>query len=48
MKFCFFIVIIDEDFCFENFLGLGICVLVDVIEIEGFEVLGVISYGDLL
>lgn len=48
MKFCFFVVIIDEDFCFENILGFGIWVLVEVIEKEGVEVFGFMSYGDLM
>lgn len=47
MKFRFPIVIIDEDFRSENSSGLGIRVLADAIEEEGFEVLGVTSYGDL-
>jgi arginine decarboxylase len=47
MKFRFPVVIIDEDFRSENSSGLGIRVLAKAIENEGFEVLGVTSYGDL-
>ena len=47
MKFKFPIVIIDEDFRTDNSSGLGIRVLAKAIETEGFEVLGVTSYGDL-
>ena len=47
MKFRFPVVIIDEDFRSENSSGLGIRVLATAIEQEGFEVLGVTSYGDL-
>lgn len=47
MKFRFPIVIIDEDFRSENTSGLGIRALAQAIESEGFEVLGVTSYGDL-
>jgi arginine decarboxylase len=47
MKFRFPVVIIDEDFRSENSSGLGIRVLASAIEDEGFEVLGVTSYGDL-
>ena len=47
MKFRFPIVIIDEDFRSENSSGLGIRALADAIESEGFQVLGVTSYGDL-
>ena len=47
MKFRFPIVIIDEDFRSENSSGLGIRALAQAIESEGFEVLGVTSYGDL-
>ena len=47
MKFRFPIVIIDEDFRSENTSGLSIRALAQAIEIEGFEVLGVTSYGDL-
>ncbi|MHA6325974.1 Orn/Lys/Arg family decarboxylase [Roseivivax sp. CAU 1753] len=47
MKFRFPIVIIDEDFQSENSSGLGIRAMADAIESEGFEVLGVTSYGDL-
>jgi arginine decarboxylase len=47
MKFRFPVVIIDEDFRSENSSGLGIRMLAKAIETEGFEVLGVTSYGDL-
>ena len=47
MKFRFPIVIIDEDYRSENTSGLGIRALADAIVAEGFEVLGVTSYGDL-
>ena len=47
MKFRFPVVIIDEDFRSENASGLGIRALVQAIEDEGVEVLGVTSYGDL-
>jgi arginine decarboxylase len=47
MKFRFPVVIIDEDFRSENTSGFGIRVLAKAIEEEGFEVLGVTSYGDL-
>lgn len=47
MKFRFPVVIIDEDFRSDNSSGLGIRVLAKAIESEGFEVLGVTSYGDL-
>ncbi|WP_294606564.1 arginine/lysine/ornithine decarboxylase [Roseovarius sp.] len=47
MKFHFPIVIIDEDFRSENSSGLGIRAMAQAIENEGFEVLGVTSYGDL-
>ncbi len=47
MKFRFPIVIIDEDFRSENSSGLGIRAMAQAIEGEGFEVLGVTSYGDL-
>ncbi len=47
MKFRFPIVIIDEDFRSENTSGLGIRALAEAIESEGFEVLGVTSYGSL-
>ena len=47
MRFHFPIVIIDEDFRSENTSGLGIRALADAIVGEGFEVLGVTSYGDL-
>jgi arginine decarboxylase len=48
MKFRFPIVIIDEDFRSENTSGLGIRALADAIVSEGFEVLGVTSYGDFV
>ncbi len=47
MKFRFPIVIIDEDFRSDNTSGSGIRDLAKAIEAEGFEVLGVTSYGDL-
>ena len=47
MKFRFPIVIIDEDYRAENISGLGIRALAEAIESEGFEVVGVTSYGDL-
>ncbi|MEI4485311.1 arginine/lysine/ornithine decarboxylase [Frigidibacter sp. MR17.14] len=47
MKFRFPIVIIDEDYRSENTSGLGIRALAEAIEAEGFEVLGVTSFGDL-
>lgn len=47
MKFRFPIVIIDEDFRSENTSGLGIRALAQAIESEGFDVVGVTSYGDL-
>ncbi len=47
LRFTFPIVIIDEDFRSENTSGLGIRALASAIEKEGFEVLGVTSYGDL-
>ena len=47
LRFRFPIVIIDEDFRSENTSGLGIRALAEAIEKEGFEVLGVTSYGDL-
>ena len=47
MKFRFPIVIIDEDFRSDNSSGLGIRALAQAIEAEGFEVVGVTSYGDL-
>ena len=47
LRFHFPIVIIDEDFRSENTSGLGIRALAEAIEKEGFEVLGVTSYGDL-
>ena len=47
MKFRFPIIIIDEDYRSENTSGLGIRALAQAIEAEGFEVVGVTSYGDL-
>ncbi len=47
LRFHFPIVIIDEDFRSDNSSGLGIRALADAIQKEGFEVLGVTSYGDL-
>ena len=47
LRFQFPIVIIDEDYRSENASGLGIRALAAAIEKEGFEVLGVTSYGDL-
>jgi len=47
MKFRFPIVIIDEDFRSENASGLGIRALAQAFEKEGYEVMGVTSYGDL-
>jgi arginine decarboxylase len=47
LRFHFPIIIIDEDFRSENTSGLGIRALAEAIEKEGFEVLGVTSYGDL-
>ncbi|MBS1227993.1 MAG: Orn/Lys/Arg decarboxylase [Proteobacteria bacterium] len=47
MHFHFPIIIIDEDFRSENASGLGIRALAEAIKVEGFEVLGVTSYGDL-
>ncbi|MGA1317303.1 MAG: Orn/Lys/Arg decarboxylase N-terminal domain-containing protein [Rubrivivax sp.] len=47
IRFRFPVVIIDEDFRSENTSGLGIRALAQGIEKEGFEVLGVTSYGDL-
>jgi arginine decarboxylase len=47
MKFRFPIVIIDEDYRSENTSGLSIRALARAFESEGFEVLGVTSYGDL-
>ncbi|GAB3243969.1 Orn/Lys/Arg family decarboxylase [Chitinimonas naiadis] len=47
MKFRFPVIIIDEDFRAENSSGLGIRALAKAIEEEGFEVLGVTSYGDV-
>ena len=47
MKFRFPIVIIDEDYRSDNTSGLGIRALAQAIEAEGFDVVGVTSYGDL-
>jgi len=47
MKFRFPIVIIDEDYRSDNTSGLGIRALAQAIEAEGFEVVGVTTYGDL-
>ena len=47
MRFNFPVIIIDEDFRSENASGLGIRALAKAIEVEGFEVIGVTSYGDL-
>jgi len=47
MKFRFPIFIIDEDFRSENNSGLGIRAMAKAIENEGFDVVGVTSYGDL-
>jgi arginine/lysine/ornithine decarboxylase len=47
MKFRFPIVIIDEDYRTDNTSGSGIRALAQALEAEGFEVLGVTSYGDL-
>ena len=47
MKFRFPIFIIDEDFRSENSSGLGIRAMAEAIENEGFEVVGVTSYGYL-
>ena len=47
MRFHFPVIIIDEDFRSENASGLGIRALAEAIKVEGFEVLGVTSYGDL-
>jgi arginine decarboxylase len=47
MRFHFPVIIIDEDFRSENASGLGIRALAQAIEAEGFDILGVTSYGDL-
>jgi arginine decarboxylase len=47
MRFHFPIIIIDEDFRSENTSGFGIRALVNALEAEGMEVMGVTSYGDL-
>ncbi|MEI7532523.1 MAG: arginine/lysine/ornithine decarboxylase [Betaproteobacteria bacterium] len=47
MKLKFPIVIIDEDFRSENISGSGIRDLAEAIEVEGMEILGLTSYGDL-
>ena len=47
MKFRFPIFIIDEDFRSDNSSGLGIRAMAKAIEDEGFEVVGMTTYGDL-
>ncbi len=47
MHFHFPIIIIDEDFRSENASGLGIRDLAKALETEGWEVIGITSYGDL-
>ena len=47
MKFRFPIFIVDEDFRSDNSSGLGIRAMAKAIEDEGFEVVGLTSYGDL-
>jgi len=47
MHFHFPVIIIDEDFRSENASGLGVRALAEAIKVEGFEVLGITSYGDL-
>ena len=47
MSFNFPVFIIDEDFRSENASGFGIRALAEAIEKEGFEVIGVTSYGDI-
>ena len=47
MRFRFPVVIIDEDFRYENASGLGIRALAKALEDEGMEIPGVTSYGDL-
>ncbi len=47
MRFRFPVFIIDEDFRSDNNSGVGIRALAKAIEDEGFEVVGVTSYGDL-
>src|SRR3546814_6941953 len=47
MEFHFHVVSSDEEFRSEKSSGLGIRVLAKAIEDEGFDVLGVTSYGDL-
>ncbi|MDR3213836.1 MAG: arginine/lysine/ornithine decarboxylase [Azoarcus sp.] len=47
MRFKFPIIIIDEDFRSDNASGLDIRALVEAIQKEGMDVLGVTSYGDL-
>ena len=47
MRFNFPIIIIDEDFRSDNASGLDIRALVESIEKEDMDVLGVTSYGDL-
>ncbi|MBL8539884.1 MAG: lysine decarboxylase, partial [Betaproteobacteria bacterium] len=47
MRFRFPVIIIDEDFRSENASGLSIRTVAKAIEDEGWEVLGVTSFGDL-
>ena len=47
LRLNFPIIIIDEDFRSENTSGSGIRALAEAITKEGFEVVGVTSYGDL-
>lgn len=47
MRFHFPVIIIDEDFRSENASGLGIRALAEAIKLEGIDVIGVTSYGDL-
>ncbi|MEC7258525.1 MAG: Orn/Lys/Arg decarboxylase N-terminal domain-containing protein, partial [Pseudomonadota bacterium] len=47
MNFRFPIFIIDEDFRSDNSSGHGIRAMAEAIEKEGFEVVGMTSYGDL-
>ena len=47
MKFRFPIIIIDEDYRTDNTSGSGIRALAKAIEDQGWEVVGVTSYGDL-
>ncbi|HAW86427.1 MAG: lysine decarboxylase [Spirochaetes bacterium GWD1_61_31] len=46
MRFHFPIVIIDEDFRSENSSGMGARSLAKALEAEGWEVIGITSYGD--